>query len=158
MEELGYTQEQVAKNIGYSRSYIANTLRLLSLPQEVVDMIDMGTISAGHGKALIKAANPLELANKIINDSMSVRDAEDAVRNENEQQDVDPSLSQSQISQEDLRNKKLKSLRLRSMERELSHRIGNLKVKATYDNKSKKGKVTIFYDDLDQVKKIIETL
>ena len=76
MSEYAYTQEVIGKVIGKSRSYIANTLRLLSLPEEIKQLVKENKLSAGHARALIGCENASELANKIVKEGLSVREAE----------------------------------------------------------------------------------
>lgn len=76
MDEYEYTQEAIAKVIGKSRSHIANTLRLLSLPSEIKQMIKENKLSAGHARTLVGKENAVELAEKIIKEGLSVREAE----------------------------------------------------------------------------------
>lgn len=76
MDEFTYTQEQLAKSIGKSRSHVANMLRLNSLPESVKDLVHAGKISAGHARALINKENISELVENIIDKKMNVRDAE----------------------------------------------------------------------------------
>ncbi|MEM1075992.1 MAG: ParB/RepB/Spo0J family partition protein, partial [Pseudomonadota bacterium] len=73
MDKFGHTQEKMAEALGKSRSHIANLLRLLNLPEAVVDMVRNGDLSAGHARALIPAADPLALARKIVTGGLSVR-------------------------------------------------------------------------------------
>ena len=83
MDEFKNTQEQLAKALGKSRSYIANSLRLLNLPAEVKEMLASGLLSAGHARSLITAANPKELAQKIINAGLTVRQTEKLSKDKN---------------------------------------------------------------------------
>jgi len=76
IEEHGYLQADLAQIIGKSRSHVANTLRLLKLPPELQQLLREGMLSAGHVRPLITAADPLGLAQKIINEGLSVRQAE----------------------------------------------------------------------------------
>jgi ParB family transcriptional regulator, chromosome partitioning protein len=80
MDEFKYTQQQLAESIGKSRSHIANTLRLMSLPDSVKEHIEKGILSAGHARALVATENPQELAQRIISLGLSVRQAEDLSR------------------------------------------------------------------------------
>lgn len=84
MNEYEYTQEVIAKVIGKSRSHIANTLRLLSLPDEIKQMIKENKLSAGHARTLVSKDNALELAEKIIKEGLSVREAEALAANSKE--------------------------------------------------------------------------
>ncbi len=81
MNEYEYTQEIIGKVIGKSRSYIANTLRLLSLPEEIKQLVKENKLSAGHARALIGCENAVELANKIVKEGLSVREAETLAAN-----------------------------------------------------------------------------
>lgn len=76
IEEFSFTQEDLAKTVGKSRSHVANTLRLLDLPQPVLAMVENGTLSAGHGRALLSAADPIALARHVAEKSLSVRETE----------------------------------------------------------------------------------
>jgi ParB family chromosome partitioning protein len=76
MDEFKHTQETVSRIVGMSRSHVANTLRLLSLPPAVKEMIDQGALTAGHARALLKAADPEALAKEIIARGLNVRESE----------------------------------------------------------------------------------
>ena len=76
MDKFGHTQEKMAKALGKSRSHIANLLRLLNLPPEVLEYLRAGRISAGHARALVPANDPVALAREIISKGLSVRQAE----------------------------------------------------------------------------------
>lgn len=83
MEKFDLTQEEVASRVGKSRSAVANTMRLLDLPEEVIEMLKTGDISAGHARALLGLKNKddiVDAANKILIRSLSVRDTEDLVK------------------------------------------------------------------------------
>lgn len=81
MNEYEYTQEVIGKVIGKSRSYIANTLRLLGLPEEIKQLVKENKLSAGHARALIGCENAIELANNIVKEGLSVREAETLAAN-----------------------------------------------------------------------------
>lgn len=76
LDQHGYTQVELAQVIGKSRSHVANTLRLLKLPQDVRSMLSEGLLSAGHARTLVTAQNPAQLAHKIVSEGLSVRQAE----------------------------------------------------------------------------------
>jgi len=80
VDDFNYNQEKLSKFIGKSRSYIANSLRLLSLPDEVLSMVEQGNLSAGHARSLINLNNSVEVAKKIIQKKLSVRQSEILVR------------------------------------------------------------------------------
>ncbi len=83
IEQFDYTQNDLAQVIGKSRSHVANTLRLLKLPQDVRDMLARGELTAGHARTLITADNPAELARQIVQSGLSVREAEALSQREN---------------------------------------------------------------------------
>jgi len=76
IEQFAYTQNDLAQVIGKSRSHVANTLRLLKLPQDVRDMVSRGELTAGHARTLITAEDPAGLARRIVGSGLSVREAE----------------------------------------------------------------------------------
>ena len=80
MERFGHTQEKVAEALGKSRSYIANLLRLLTLPEEVLGWLREGTLSQGHARALITATDPVGLARRVLDKGLSVRETEALAR------------------------------------------------------------------------------
>ena len=80
VNDFNYNQEKLSQFIGKSRSYIANSLRLLSLPEEVLTMVVQGNLSAGHARSLIGLNNSVEIAKKIIDKKLSVRQSEILVR------------------------------------------------------------------------------
>jgi ParB family chromosome partitioning protein len=82
MDRFGHTQEKMAEALGKSRSHIANLLRLLNLPDEVLELLREGQLSAGHARALIPAGDPLALARKIVKSGLSVRATEALVKKE----------------------------------------------------------------------------
>lgn len=81
-EEYNYTQEQLSSRLGKSRSHIANTIRLLTLPKKILDMVEKGMISAGHARALVglNQTEQYRMADQIAGKGLSVRDVEETVR------------------------------------------------------------------------------
>ena len=84
MENYDLTQEQLSEVVGKSRSHIANIIRLLGLPKSIQDMISQGSISSGHARAIMNSAFPEQLAEKIINENLSVRATEALVKEKKE--------------------------------------------------------------------------
>lgn len=80
LEQFSYTQNDLGHVIGKSRSHVANTLRLLKLPDEVRDMLSRGDLTAGHARTLITAENPAGLARRIVAEGLSVRQAEELMQ------------------------------------------------------------------------------
>jgi len=141
INEFSYDQEKVAKFIGKSRSHIANCLRLLTLPHEVIKLIETQKISAGHAKILVGLENAIFLANKIIEKKFSVREAEKFIK-----------IFKSNKKQ---KNHK-KDPNISDLEHTLTSKIGlNVMIK---NNNRNKGSITFFYKEIDQLNKIIEAI
>ena len=141
INEFSYDQEKVSKFIGKSRSHVANCLRILSLPEEVLKLIENKKLSAGHAKILVGLENAIFVANKIIEKKFSVRQSENFVK----------------IFKKG-KNKilKFKDPNIQDLEKTLSEKIGlNVQIK---NNKRNKGSITLLYKDLDQLNKIIEII
>ncbi len=140
IDEFNYDQEKVSKFIGKSRSYITNCLRLLSLPHDVIKLIEEKKITAGHGKILVGLDNASFVANKIIEKKLSVRKSENFVK----------------IFKTKKHNRVSKDANLRDLERSISESIGlNVVIK---NNKKNKGTITFLYKEIDQLNKIIEII
>ena len=139
IDEFFYDQEKVSRFIGKSRSYITNSLRLLNLPQEVLNLIEQKKLSAGHAKILVGHDNALFLANKIIEKKLSVRQAENLVKVLKKSKKI--------LSKDNDPN-------IYELEKSISEKIGlNVSIK---NNKNNKGVISFFYKELDQLNKIIE--
>jgi ParB family chromosome partitioning protein len=80
MDKFGHTQEKLAEALGKSRSYIANLLRLLHLPDQVLNLLQSGALSVGHARALVTSDNPVELAKQVVSGGLSVRATETLVK------------------------------------------------------------------------------
>ncbi len=141
INEFSYDQDKVSKFIGKSRSYIANALRLLSLPDDVVKLIENQKLSAGHAKILVGLENASFVASKIIENKLSVRQAENFVKLfKNKRQK--PSNS--------------KDANIMHLEMSIVNKVGlNVEIK---NKKNNKGKITFEYKDLDQLNKIIDII
>ena len=138
MDRFGHTQEKLAEALGKSRSHIANLLRLLSLPEDVLGFLRAGKLSAGHARALVTAENPSAIARKIIAGGLSVRQAEKLAKGTIEKKKLSPSPS------------KLKDADTKALELDLSANIG-LKVQIDHKSGGQSGIVRIAYDTLDQL-------
>ena len=141
IDEFSYDQEKVSKFIGKSRSHITNSLRILTLPNDVIKLIEMQKLSAGHAKILVGLTNASFVAAKIVEKKFSVRQAENFVKI--------------------FKNKKQKSNQSKdtniiALELSISNKIGlNVNIQ---NNKRNKGSITFEYKDLDQLNKIIEII
>lgn len=147
MDEFNHTQENLAKVIGKSRSHIANTLRILTLPANVKQKIHDGVLTMGHARTLVNAPDPLQLANEIIARGLNVRQAEALAK-------ADPTAKR-QIHKKKTAAAAPVNADAVALERELERVIG-LKVKI--DAQGKAGSLTLFYKDLDQLDEIIKKL
>ena len=141
IDEFGYDQEKVAKFIGKSRSHVSNCLRLLTLPKQIIDLIETNKLSQGHAKVLVGLENAIFVANKIIDKKLSVRQAENLVRF--------------------FKTKKIpkyisKDPNLRQLESSLTEKIGlNTSIK---NKKNNSGSISFEYKNLDQLNRIIEVI
>jgi len=139
IDEFSYDQEKVSKFIGKSRSHITNSLRLLTLPDDVIKLIETQKLTAGHAKILVGLENASFVALKIIEKKLSVRQAENFVKIfKNKKQ----------------KSSKSKDTNIIALELSISNKIG-LSVDIQ-NNHRNKGKITFEYKDLDQLNKIIE--
>ena len=141
IDQFGYDQEKVAKFIGKSRSHISNCLRLLTLPKEVIILIENGHLSQGHAKVLVGLENAFFVAKKIIDKKLSVRQAENLVR-------IFKTKSKSKYA--------LKDPNLKQLESELINKIGlNVSIN---NKKNNSGSIYFEYKNLDQLNRIIEII
>ena len=138
MDEFGYDQEKVGKFIGKSRAHIANCLRLLSLPKDVIKMIEDGKITQGHAKILVGMENANLLAKKIFEKKLSVRQAENLVN-------LFKKPKKMRLVSKDANLRELEDVLIRK----LGIRV-NIKSK-----KNNSGSISFDYKDLDQLNKLI---
>ena len=141
IDEFSYNQEKVAEFIGKSRTHITNFLRLLTLPNEVLKLIETKKISPGHAKILVGLDNSEFVANKIVEKNLSVRQAENFVK-------IFKIKKQSFKTQRDIN--------LQSLENSVREKIGlNVLIK---NKKNNTGSLIFEYKDLDQLNKIIDII
>ena len=141
IDEFSYDQEKVSKFIGKSRSYITNSLRLLSLPIEVIKLIETQKLTAGHGKILVGLENALFVANKIIEKNLSVRQAENFVK---------------LFKVKKNKSSKSKDTNIMHLEMAIVNKVGlNVEIQ---NKKNNKGKIVFEYKNLDQLHKIIDII
>ena len=141
INDFGYDQEKVSKFIGKSRSYITNCLRILTLPSDVLSLIETKKLSAGHAKILVGLENASFVAQKIYEKKLSVRQSENFVK-------IFKKKKGSYI--------KFSDPNIQSLERSISDKIGlNVSIKSTKKNK---GTITFAYHDLEQLNKIIDII
>ena len=141
INDFSYDQEKVSKFIGKSRSYITNCLRILTLPSDVLELIQKKKLSTGHAKILVGLENASFVAQKIIEKGLSVRQSENFVKIFKKKKgfyvkSTDPNIQ--------------------NIEKSLSDKIGlNVSIK---NNKKNKGTITFVYHDMDQLNKIIDII
>ena len=142
LEQFSYTQQQLADSVGKSRSHIANTLRLLTLPDSVRAYIEEGKLTAGHARTLVATDSPADLANKIISLGLSVREAE--------------TLTRSNTTASTRRAKAEKNADTRALEKQISETIG-LRVEIKAQGREG-GTLLIKYKTLDQLDDVTHRL
>lgn len=145
IDEFDHTQESLAKVVGKSRSHVANSLRLLTLPETVQRLVDQGQLSAGHARALIGADDPSRLAAKIVKSGLNVRQTEALVKREKSPR----KSAQSTVPRNDPDTM--------ALERTVSDLLG-LKVNIEFRGENVGGKVVVHYGNLDQLDEIIRRL
>ena len=141
IDDFNYNQEKLSQFIGKSRSYIANSLRLLSLPEEVLLMVSQGDLSAGHARPLIGLNNAFDIAKKVIQKKLSVRQSEILVRQ--------------------FKNKKFKLVskkdpNILDLQKILEEKVG-LTVSIN-NKKNNSGTISFEYQNLDQLNRLIDTI
>lgn len=150
--QFGYTQADLAKIIGKSRSHVANTLRLMNLPDQVKTMLMDGTLSAGHGRALLAVRNPDAVASRVVAQGLSVREVERLAQSE-----------QASHAEEAERGKTAgrkpgdvhKDADTRALERSLTDALG---YKVVIDHRGEGGELKIRYRTLEQLDSLCDRL
>jgi len=148
IDEYDYSQNELAQVIGKSRSHVANTLRLLKLPKEVQALVSSGSLSAGHARTLVTADDPKALAKRILDDGLSVRQAELLAQGDLETKSSGGKASKS--------TKTEKTTDIRALEQRLEDSLG-LKVDLRHGDKEK-GELKIKYSNLDQLDEVCRRL
>lgn len=146
MDRFGHTQERLAEALGKSRSHIANLLRLLTLPDAVLEMVRAGTLTAGHARALITAANPEALAKQVIDRDLSVRQTEQLAR-----------ATASSAAPRPEARPLAKDADTRALEADLT---ASLRLKVSIDHKpgAKSGELRIRYTNLEELDGLCQLL
>jgi len=141
IDDFNYNQEKLSKFIGKSRSYIANSLRLLTLPEEVLTMVEQGNLSAGHARSLIGLMNSVDIAKKIIQKKLSVRQSEALVR---------------QVRDKKFKLVSKKDSNILDLQKTLEEKTGL--IVSINNKKNNSGTISFEYNDLDQLDKLINTI
>jgi len=160
MDEFGHTQEELSKSLGKSRSAIANTLRILNLPNEVLKLLSEKQLSEGHARAILSVSeeNRLPFASKIIAENLNVRDAENTAKIIN-----NPVINEPEIIEEKIDVKAHKRIvsretiltNLKDIKKLFEDAL-NLKVKVS--QKEDKGKITLEYNSKEELERIISLI
>lgn len=145
IDEFDHTQEVLAKQLGKSRSHVANTLRLLKLPATVRAMIQNGSLSAGHARALVGAKNPDELAGLVVRRGLNVRQIEALVQKAEEGK-LKPKKQKGFVQ---------KDVDVLALEELISGKLG---LKVAIDSYGQSGRLTVEYKNLDQLDDLISRL
>ena len=141
IDDFNYNQDKLSKFIGKSRSYIANSLRLLSLSKEILQMVEESKLSAGHARSLIGISNSLDIAKKIIQKKLSVRQTEALAK---------------QFREKKFKLVHKKDSNILELQKALEDKMGlNVSIN---NKKNNSGTITFEYKDLDQLDKIINTI
>lgn len=148
MDRFGHTQEKLAEALNKSRSHIANLLRLLNLPEQVQIWLKEGKLSAGHARALITAPNAVELARKVIEKGLSVRETEELVRKQSESAQQPKARRTGREAEKDADT--------RALEGDLSAQL-RMTVSINHAG-TEGGQVVITYRDLDQLDRLCQLL
>ncbi len=140
-DEFGLTQEQISDVAGKSRVHVANTIRLLNLPPSIQSLLQNGSISAGHARSLLGAMDPLSVAKQIMSRHLSVRQTEDLVRRQRDDQ------SRAKLSQDDPH--------IAELGERLTFATG---LKVSVNARGKSGRIVIRYRNLDQLDEVVARL
>lgn len=148
MERFGHTQERLAEALGKSRSHIANLLRLLTLPEPVLDMVRGGKLTAGHARALVTAPNPEALARQVLDRELSVRQTEQLAR---------AAATPAGTPREPSKPVPVKDADTRALEEDLTAAL-RLKVSIDYRPGGKSGELRIRYNTLEELDGLCQLL
>ncbi|EJW13064.1 Chromosome (plasmid) partitioning protein ParB / Stage 0 sporulation protein J [Rhodovulum sp. PH10] len=146
LDSFSYAQEDVAKTVGKSRSHVANTLRLLKLPEGVKTLLSAGKLTAGHARMLVGEPDAEKLANEIVARGLNVRQVEDLVRKDGDGPRPGPKPKAPP---------KPKDANTRALEKRLSDTLG---LRVTIDHEGEAGTMHIRYADLDQLDEVLRRL
>ena len=147
IDQFGRSQEDLARDIGKSRSHVANTLRLLALPSEVQTKVQDGSLSAGHARALLGAADPQLAAIAVIQKALNVRQTEAMIRQERDTGNVSKRGRQPTITDKDPNTA--------ALERDLGNHLG---LKVEIDERGEAGTLKLQYQSLEQLDDLLQRL
>ena len=145
LETYNYTHEELANNLGKSRTYISNSTRLLNLPNGVLEFLRDGALTIGHARALINVKTALEIAQTVVRKGLSVRETESIVRK------ISKSYTKESV------NKKERDPDTEILERELSAELG-FPVSILHTRNEQKGRMVLNYKTLDDLDRVINII
>lgn len=151
MDRFGHTQEKMAEALGKSRSHIANLLRLLNLPDAVLEMVRAGDLSAGHARALVTVDDPLALAKQIVKGGLSVRAAEALVKKETD------SKHEKYLGEKKKPSPAGKDADTKALEGDLSANLG-MKVSLAHKPGQESGQLVVQYKNLEELDELCRLL
>jgi len=143
MHEFSHTQEQLAQALGKSRSHVANTLRLLTLPGDVKDLLESGELSAGHARCLVGVSGAAELAKQIVHKGLNVRQTEQLVK------------AGGEVGAKPRASKVVKDSDTVALEHDLANMLG---LKVEIKDKGGRGQIVIRYETLEQLDGVLARL
>ena len=142
MDEFSYNHDKISKFIGKSRSHIANSLRILTLPKDILDLVQSGKLSAGHARTLVGVSNPALLVKQVIENNFSVRQLENLVKKFKQHPKI--------------KLVEKKDINILDLEKSLEGKTGlGVEIK---NKKNNSGKLIFNYHDLDQLNKLISAI
>ena len=150
MDRFGHTQEKMAEALGKSRSHIANLLRLLNLPEDVLELVRQGDLTAGHARTLVPSKNPEKLAKQIIAGGLSVRAAEALIKKEHQAENGGSEKRTARPTGE-------KDADTRALEGDLSANLG-LKVTLNHKPGQEAGQMVLHYTTMDELDELCQRL
>lgn len=153
MDEFGHTQEALANHLGKSRSHIANTLRLLNLPETVRELVESGSLSAGHARALLTLPNPEEVAEQIIAKKLSVRAVEQMAQRAKDGKPLAPTPAKPRRVK--VATGGVKDPDTLALEADLSHKLG-VAVEIVTDGEA--GQLVLHYATLEQLDDLLQRI
>lgn len=151
MDRFGHTQEKMAEALGKSRSHIANLLRLLNLPEEVLELVRQGGLSAGHARALIVSRDPISIAKQIIQGGLSVRAVEALVKKEQVSGEIKGTRAGKKTQDE------AKDADTKALEGDLSAALG-MKVVLDHKPGGESGQMVLHYKTLEELDELCRVL
>lgn len=157
MDEFHYTQEELADTVGKSRSHVANLLRLTQLPEEIKEMLDKGDLSMGHARALLNTPNQVEVAQEVVRRGLNVRQTEALARRDPSKPSAGrPRKYSPRGGAGDVANDfGPKDADILALEETLSESLG---LRVSINDSGNRGRITIEYDNLEQLDDILRRL